>query len=264
MNFYKQDSQALFEKLIWAKPERVVDREVVLIIGGHAHYLQAPLVAFGHLKKYQLRSSVILPDALKKMFKPQKSDDFNIFFYASTPAGSLAQKDFDEILKLALKHDCLLIAGDLSSNQETEQLILKLLREFKGHKLVVGKIVKVILASKDQLSENLNLILQPSQLPALNQYCPTKEAYKPTMSTELFTQFLESLNLKYNLITSYNQSLWVKVDQKICATNANIFQNDKNSFLQLAALSSFYLINNPRQPWEALVSAAWQARTNEV
>lgn len=263
MAFYRQRDKPLFEDIIWTQPQRSAKEAQVLIIGGHSQSIQAPLAAFQHLKNLNLKASVILPDSLKKIFKIGKSEDLNLSFLPSTPAGSLAQKGAPTILQTAQKHACLFIAGDLSSNQETERLILELLKDFRGCKLVVGKIAKTILENQTATSEDLNLVLDASQLPFLNRSRAGKKALQTQASPEVFAQTLSELDLKFNLTAATDRIIWTKIGRDVCATFAKNSENADADPLKLAAHCALYLINNPRQPWPASVSAAWQALTNE-
>ena len=263
MTFYKQKDEPLFKDLIWAQPQRAAAKEQVLIIGGHSQSLQAPLNAFKHLRKHNLKVSVILPDVLKEVFKLNKSEDLNLIFCPSTPAGSLAQSGLEEILEIANQHDCLFIAGDLSSNQETQQMISKLLKEFKVCKIIIGKIIKDILASKITLDKSFNLILNSSQLSDLVRNFGNKADLKSQMPPEAFAKFLEELDVEFNLVIGQNQIIWTKINSQVCATFTEDSLEQADKLLHLATSCAFYLINHPRQSWSALVSAAWQSKLNE-
>ena len=262
MDFYTQKEQPLFDKVIWAQPQRLDQQARVLIVGGHSHALQAPLTAFRHLKKHNLQISVVLPDSLKAIFQSQKSKDLAISFCPSTPSGSLAWMGREKITSLAAKHNCLFIAGNLSSNQETERLILELLKDFKGCKLVAGKIIKIILEKTDAITENLTLVMQSSQLPALSHLSTNKVNYNAQMQPELFARFLVGLKIKFNLVAHHRQVLWIRVGKQVCATFTSGFEGSTDDFSRLAAASTAYLVNNPQNDWQALVSAIWQTRLN--
>ncbi len=257
MAFHKQQDKPLFKDIIWAQPQRSASRAQVLIVGGHSQSIQAPLTAFQCLKNLNLQASVVLPDSLKKIFKLSKSEDLDLSFLASTPAGSLAQGGAMAIIESAQRHDCLFITGDLSSNQETERLVLKILKDFKGCKLIAGKIAGAVLANQTEISENLNLVLDVSQLPRLGRSRADRKILKDWSSPEIFAQALSDLDVKFNLTALVDDTIWTKVGDDVCATFAGDYDDSSSGLLKLASNCAFYLINNPQRDWPALTSAAW-------
>ena len=253
MAFQKQRDQPLYPDLLWSTPERRDQRPAVLIIGGHSQALQAPLQAFGELSRYDLETSVLLPASLKADLGGKAGG--NIFFAPSTRSGSFALGALAEALDLAGRHACLFVVGDLSSNQETLQFIGRLLEKSPGRKLVTGKIAKYLLAGPKPAG--LNLVLQPEQLPPLEQLS-TKKKDQSRLANEAFGTLLEGAKMDFNLACWRESVIWIKADNKVCATP--LAQPIQQPTLALAAAGAYFL-SLGIDTYPALVSAAWHLKT---
>ena len=253
MAFQNQRDQPLYADLLWSTPERRDQRPAVLIIGGHSRALQAPLKAFAELGRYDLETSVLLPISLKADLGSQAGE--NIFFAPSTRSGSFALGALAEALDLASRHACLFVVGDISSNQETLQFIGRLLEKSPGRKLVTGKIAKYLLTSSQSIG--LNLILQPEQLPPLEQLSGKKKD-QSRLANEAFGTLLEETELDFNLACWRESVIWIKAGNKVCATP--LAQPVQQPALALAAAGAYFL-SLGIDPYPALVSAAWHLKT---
>ena len=257
MPFIKQEDQPLFEDIFWSKPQRQDQRPAVLIIGGHSQSLQAPLRAFQQLSRYDLEINVLLPSSLKAVLGKNAGQE--TFFSPSTPSGSFALGGLDQVLELATKCQCLFIAGDLSSNQETQQFVQQLLKQFKGLKVVTGKIIKSLLTT--QPAQGLNLVCGNEQLPLFNRLVEKKLAWQAQLSSEALGPLLASWQLDFNLIYQHQNIIWVKAGDQVCATRTKNL-NPEEVTLALAASCAYFLSIQSTKVWPALVSAAWQIKTH--
>ena len=182
----------------------------------------------------------------------------DLTFAPSTPSGSLAAAGKGEILAAAETCDCLFVVGDLSSNQETRRLAADIVGGFKGLKLVAGKIAEDFVGgAKD---EDLTLILSAAQL--ANRLKPAGRKGRNLPAPEELGRQLEETATGCNLTACCDDFLWTKADGRVCATYVAGFKDSDDNRLGVAVESVFYLVNNPRRIWPALVSAAWQSRLN--
>lgn len=253
MKFYKQQDKPLFESLLWAETERRPSEPQVLILGGHSQNINAPLNAFAYLKAMKIKASVILPDVLKSFFQSVKDKDLPLVFAPSTPAGSFAHSGMSQILELAQKHACLLLAGDLSSNQETIQLATALITKLDQPKIVSGQIAKTIISSNQMTDQKLQLVLETSQLQTLIG----KNILKNINSAQTMADCLADLKVAFDLVFIHKQFVWIKSRDKICATFLK-GDDSAESTLKLATQTAGQLSDNSQDTWSALVNAAWR------
>ena len=84
----QQPDQALFEEVLWAKPENKHQAGKLLVIGGSEHGFLA--VAESYMKSLEQgigECKAVLPDSLKKSLLPVMT---NVEYTKSTPSGSFA------------------------------------------------------------------------------------------------------------------------------------------------------------------------------
>ena len=147
----------------------------------------------------------------------------------------------------------------MSSNQETKQLAAEIVGDFKGLKLITGRVAEDFLDT-GPADKDLNLILSASQLAHRLRGAGHKGQGLP--APENLGQTLAELEVGCNLTACCDNILWTKADGQVCATYVAGFKDSDDNRLGVAVESAFYLINNPGRPWPALVSAAWQSRLN--
>ena len=245
MIYLKQVTQPLFPDLIWSEPQRLTNNSL-LIIGGHRHNLQAPLTAYQYLNQFPLKVVVALPDVFKQLKAP------DLIFGKSTPAGSLAQTSYQLLFDQAQKSLAVLIVGDLSANQETQHLILKLIHNYKGLKIITGSIIKTLLTEKLAADFKLNLILNQSQFAFFKQQHQLQ--LSDQAAEDNWVKAWQLIQLNYNLIAQQATNFWIKTNNQLCLTKLSLSPD----LLQLASQIAYYLTIYPDKPMEALASAIWQ------
>ena len=252
MPFERQAEQALFPEMLWSMPERRQQRPTVLIVGGHSQSLHDPLQAFAKLRGHELEIRILVPDSLRNSLGPAAG----VNFAASTPAGSFALGGLAAALELAAGCQCLFVVGDLSNNQETRQFVDRLLRQHAGCKLAAGKIARQLL--EGGRPADLNLVLEPGQLPALSRLTRNSGAWNAGLSSEAFGELACAWQLDFNLSCCWAGHIWSKVGRQVCATAIG---SDEPSGMRLAAACAHFLSLAPTKPWPALASAAWQLKS---
>lgn len=257
MDFIRQTERPIFEDLVWMKPEKVTDDQQIIIMGGHAQALQAPMQLFNACEQQKLEISILLPDVVKKTLSTGTAQS-GLLFAPSTPAGSFSLTGFEEIMTTIEAYNFLLLAGDLSSNQETKQLLSKITTEFKDFKIATENILKSLSLADLMKAQNLILILNSNQLkPLIEQR--TKLSYSPNLPTDAFVKILKALKTELNLIIFHNQHLFIKIEQQICASQMSLkFDFNQDKQFHLASLIAYYLTYNPSNMFANLVTASWQ------
>lgn len=246
---YLLQSEPLFGDFLWSQPERQDQNKNLLIMGGYRESLRAPLETFNYAQQKSLPAIVVLPDVFKQ-FRREK----HIALCPSTPAGSFSKRAQSQIEELANQADCLLITGDLSNNQETARLIDSLIPTLN----IPIIICQTLLGEGSHVgADRLFRILDESFFRQLAKQ--QNQALSSQLSLDGYYQALSDLKPNESLVVNQSTHWWVKYDQQIAATPKK--SPDENNH-QLAIELATLLINNPRQVWSSLVSAAWLMRTN--
>ena len=247
---YQIQREPLFADFIWSQPEQQKADKKLLIIGGNQENLQKPLQAFDDAVSRRLPVTIFLPDIFKQFKKTPE-----IVLAPSTPAGSFSKKGFQKIRDAALESCCLLLAGDLSANQETQQLITTLIKELDLPKIICHDSFN-LLNLEDLDDDQLFIILEDSQLDKL-----LKSQLNPSPSTAVnnLQQALTALEIKPALIINDQHHCWLKYKGELVATP---WAQPTLNQLSLALEIAVFLINNPNQIWPSLLSAIWQNKVS--
>ena len=160
----------------------------------------------------------------------------------------------------------LVIAGNLSANAETKDMLVKLICQYTKPKIIVGQMVSDILQNLTLPINQLNIVVDNYQL---KKYCSklilTTQKQGST-KLENFAQNLAELKTNYNILTYWQQALWIKKQKEICSTPIYADSLRAETFLTWAGQSLYNLIHNPRpnKTWQALVNGCWQMKLNLV
>lgn len=129
--WHRQASKApLFENLHWSKPENRTTSGKLLIVGGNAHNLNAPGIAFTAAAKAGIGAThVLLPDSVRKAIGNSFPEGE---FAASTPSGSFSKDSLNQIVENTQWADAVLMAGDFGRNSETAILLDNFLEKYLG------------------------------------------------------------------------------------------------------------------------------------
>ncbi|MCY3804680.1 MAG: hypothetical protein OXF85_02320 [Candidatus Saccharibacteria bacterium] len=267
MTYLKQIDQALFPDLIWAEPQIQLDKPKVLIMGGYANGLKMPLQAFQILKTGNFNIKIALPSSLKSLLKIKvNKNESDVLFFPSTEVGSFSLKAQDDLLNLINTQDALWIAGDTSHNQQTQQLIQNLITQSKIHKFLNSSVLPLILDKNLNQISNLNLMLLPNDLIHLNKIFKTANSYNQKWNLDQFGQFLSELPINFHIISLWNRHLWVKKEQKVCATTINPKILVKDSENDLLKITKFFIAETfikSQTPWQNLVNASWKSLNSQ-
>ena len=191
-----------------------------------------------------------MPDIFKQFKKAP-----GISLCPSTPAGSLSRQGFATLKELATKSQALLLAGDLSANEETKQLIRQVVKEVSLPTILCYDSFN-LLDEKSWDNRQLVLILEEQQLGQILKQRLKKAPSNPQQNLKLT---LSQLELGSALIINDSKHCWLKSEEKLVATAWPQASLDQ---LALAISISTFFINNPQETWPSLVSAIWQSKLN--
>ena len=272
-----QSTTPLFPDLIWSKPVRRSKTSQLLVVSGHQQYLKEALTIYDQLDKSWLNFDLYLPDIIRKLlpFKPQ--DLSRVIFADSTPAGSLASSNLSNLVELSSNYQYLFLAGDLSRNQETQQLISQLLFELAGadhptrpslKTVLMGSVVdQFLVAEVDPKKPTWPWLVNQSghqaadywlflDWPQLRRYAKLPASFEqlPVESLDLFDQAELPANL---LVYSPNQ-IYLKVKDQLCLT-ASPPNPPTDFFLKLTLKNLIYLLSFPQATYQAQTAAVWES-----
>src|SRR5688572_24551285 len=126
----KQTDKPLFPEILWSRPENRLGAGKLLIVGGNAQTIAAPLNAHTAAMEAGVGSArVLLPEHVKKVFGALVAE---AEFALSNPSGGFATQSLDALLMHASWADAVLLAGDFGRNSETSAVIEKFLQKFSG------------------------------------------------------------------------------------------------------------------------------------
>ena len=253
MSWQKQTTKPLFPKVIWAMPQRQDQTARILVIGGNRESIKAPLAIHAALGPVFKQVSIVLPDIFQKQFKGGDG----LIFCPSNQSGSLASRSLKILQQACSRHDCLLLAGDLTHNSQTTLLIDELLRSTELPTIASGDIADWLLPQVDHHQKRLVLIAPPSRLQSCLSGSQASQTYKPDLSLHLFAQLLMSLPASLQLVSWHGHHLWVRVGQDVISSPISDEQLADQQLAQLISKVSLYLNQDAIQPLAALASAIY-------
>lgn len=250
---------ALFEDLLWSRPENKAFAGKLLVVGGHAQGFARPAEAYALAEKAGVGSvRVLLPDVLQKTLG-------RVFvgaeFAPSTPSGSFAQNSLGELLPLSAWSDAVLVAGDMGRNSETAVLIEKFLDHYEGQTIITCDAVDYLIATPHPALQRPGtvLVLSFSQLQKLGTSIKYSNAFTFSMDLLRLIDSLHELTKRYKLsiITKHLNMIIVAHDGQV--TTTKLAEDIPVWRLRVAAYASVWQLQNPQKPVEALTTSVFQA-----
>lgn len=125
----QQPKKALFDDVLWSKPERRDQAGRLAIVGGNARGFWSVASAYQVARRTGVgQTRVIMPDALRvKLPMSVRAQMDDLLLAPSNPSGGLALKAVDLINVAAEWSGNLLLIGDNGGNSETAQLLEKII-----------------------------------------------------------------------------------------------------------------------------------------
>jgi hypothetical protein len=256
MSLVKQTAtEPAYEDMLWAKPETQQARGKLLIIGGNAQSISAPMEAFGIATKAGAGSiHVLLPQALRSVAGRILEHGA---YAPSTPSGSFSRRALDSFLQEAQWADSVLLAGSLGRNSETAIVIDSFLAKHNGPVIITRDAADYIIASPDVLNRAANtvLVISIAQLQKLGKALKLAQPITFSMDLLQLTSLLRDLSSTHGItfVVLHLEHIIVAHDGQVSATTLNA--DPEVWRVKTAAYASVWLMQHPNKPFEALTTA---------
>lgn len=255
----QQPNKALFDDLLWSRPENKQQAGKLLIVGGHAQGFARPAEAYALAETAGAGSvRVLLPDALQKTLGKAF---LGAEFAPSSPSGSFAGSALGELLPHAAWSEGVLLAGDLGRNSETAILIEKFLEHYGGQVTLTCDAIDYVVATPYPVLQRPNtlLVLSFAQLQKFGVNIKYSNAFTFSMDLLRLIDALSELTKRYKMaiITKHLDTILVAVDGYI--TTTKLTKPMPVWRLKTAASASVWWMQNPSKPLEALTTGVFQS-----
>lgn len=255
----QEPNKALFDDLLWSRPENRSQAGKLLIIGGHAQGFARPAEAFAMAEKAGIGTvKVLLPDALQKTLGRAF---VGAEFAPSTPSGSFAQQALGEFIPHSAGANGVLFAGDLGRNSETAIVLEKFIEQYDGPVTLTCDAADYLVATPYPVLQRPNslLVLSFAQLQKFGIGIKYSNAFTFSMDLLRLLDALHELTKRYKLaiITKHLDTLIVAVEGRVTTTKLAATQPIWR--LQTAAYASVWWLQNPTKPLESFTTAVFEA-----
>ncbi|MDL2342412.1 MAG: hypothetical protein QFB87_05035 [Patescibacteria group bacterium] len=255
----QQPSEALYQDLLWSRPENRSFAGKLLVIGGHAQGFTRPAEAYARAEQAGAGTvRVVLPDVLQKTLGRAF---LGAEFAPSTPSGSFATSALGEFVPLAAWADAVLLAGDLGRNSETAILLEKFIEQYTGQLTITCDAVDYMVATPYPILQRPDtlLVLSFAQLQKLGVAIKYSNAFTYSMDLLHLIDALYELTKRYKMtiITKHLDTILLAVDGQVVTTK--VIAPLPIWRLRFAAQASIWWLQNPTKPLEALTTAIHQA-----
>lgn len=255
--WHKQTStQALYDDMLWNKPQQRNLAGKLAIIGGNAQGFNSVSLGYNFAQKAGIGiNRTLMPDSLKKVIgKSWPECEFSL----STKSGGFSSRSLADWLSISEWADGVLLSGDLGQNSETSILLEHYIHQYNGKLNLTGDSVNIALGSPLQLLEKntLTLTVDLSQLQKFVTAIRFPSAIKSSMSLIQLVDLLHSLSQSYDisLITLYEGQAIVADQGQISSTAIPA----NTTALQLAAVASVWQLQQPTKIFEAMTTAMFE------
>lgn len=227
MYWLKQTSKALYEDLIWSKPENKNQAGKLLIIGGNLYSFSAPSEAYRIAEKEGAGTiRLILPESLKKTLQKILPESE---FAPTNPSGSFSKKSLSTLIDNSLWADTVLFAGDMGKNSETAIAIESYLKKYQGNVVLAKDSVDLVVSAIDCYLERrkTTLVVNLSQLQKITKAARSDLLFKYSQSNDEIASNLAELTKKYSfcIVTFHNNKLWCALNGHVSSTETK-YSND--------------------------------------
>ncbi len=248
-----------FPELLWSKPEGKRSAGKLLIVGGNANGISAPVQAFTYAEKVGIgTANVLLPDALKSI--AGKIIEHGTYA-PSTPSGSLSKRALADLLDASQWADATLLAGDFGRNSETAILIEAFLAKKDKETLLTKDAVDYVVSTPSMIENisQLTLVASLSQLQKFIRNSSRQPLITYEMSLPQLAHALKDISIGGNLaiITRHHDAFFVAFDGQVSVTNAE--WREELWQLQIASKAAVWLAQQPQKKLESLTTAVYEA-----
>lgn len=248
-----------FPKLLWSKPETKQSAGKLLIIGGNANGITAPLQSYDHAEKAGIGvSRVALPSALKSV----AGKLIEAGTYApSTPSGSFSKQALAELLQNAAWADSMVLAGGFGRNSETAVLLESLLKKSDTAAILSKDMIDYVATTPAMIERDTLTVLVASlsQLQKLVRQSIKQPAISFDMNIPQLVEAFKDISIatKSSIITKHHNMIFVAHEGEVSATSYRT--DDELWQMKTAAYTSVWLAQQPEKPFASITTAIFSS-----
>lgn len=252
----QQKDQPLYNEILWSRPENKQQAGRLLLVGGNKFGFAAPAEAYGVATAAGAGAiRVIMPDALEKIVG---RDAFDAFYAPTNPSGSFSKQALDSLLVHASWSEYVLVAGDLGKNSETAVLLDNFIKKYAGPLCITKDAVDYFILSPNELLQRSASCIVASfeQLQKIGQHSGNTVPLTFAMPAPAVAEWLHlfSLHCKSLLVTYHNNQLFAAYGGRVVSQIDKTY-TEKIWRVAAAAKASVFIMQNPTQPLEAVVTS---------
>lgn len=156
-------SKLLFPEILWKRPSNIYKRQAgkVLIIAGSRGMAGAGALCAE--SSFRAGAGIVVlafPEIIIEVYKKLLPEAMSLPL-PSTSSGSISINGFNEIKTAAEDSDVIVLGPGISQNQETQQLVQKILAEVKKPIILDADGINAITKNPQEYLKNTNVILTP-------------------------------------------------------------------------------------------------------
>lgn len=251
----KQDpKKALFEDLIWSRPENKRSAGKLLIIGGQAGNFINVSSAYTFAQEAGAGTiRLLMPDSLKKI--AGKIDGAE--FATSNSSGSFAKTALASFFELADWADHVLLAGDLGKSAETTVILDGFLLRGIAPTTIAQPALESIHVDYAQLANMpISLVIERKIFQKIGTALGTHIPITSITGFDHMAKLIEDISqkTKANYVIVDEEQIWCAKSGEVVVTRTKPAEINA-----LSAYSSVWLMQNPTKPIEALATSIYES-----
>jgi hypothetical protein len=260
--WHKQTNQKpLFDDLFWSKPENKRAAGKLLIVGGNAHAVVAPALAYQAAGKAGVGTArVLLPNAIQKTIG--KHFDEGEFAF-STPSGSFAKTAVNQVMEHADWADAVLLAGDFGRNSETAIFLEQIVQKYHHPLVITGDGLDYFTTDLDKLThhDSILMVVHLARLQKMTRSGMPSLIIQHSMSLQALAGLLSSWTRESKArILTHHGGYFVYADGgQVSSTPAEAANNWQ---VPLSAYAAVWWLQHNNRSFEAITSAIYDYSTS--
>lgn len=260
--WHKQNAiEPLFPDLLWSRPENKARAGKLLIVGGNLHGFAAPAQAYAEAVNAGIGTAkVLLPDAIKKLTGPFIAH--GEFAPSTKHSGSFSKAALAEFYDHSAWADGVLLTGELGRNSETAALLERYLSKVKQPLTITHDALEYFYAVPSLILDRPQqtcLVMSLAQLQKLAMSAGFTKPIKFSMDLLQLIEALHQFSQNYSalFIVKHLNTILVAYSGQVGTTKLN---KDLPVWrVKTAAYASVWTMQNPIKPFEAAMTAVYQA-----
>lgn len=251
-------TEPAFAELLWSKPETKQSAGKLLIVGGNANGISAPMNSYAYAQEAQIGAiRVVLPKSLRPIAgKLIEQGDY----LPNTPSGSFGKQGLAELLDLSEWADAVMLAGDFGRNSETAILIESFINK-ATRPVVVTKDGFDYIASTPNIMSSAPGLTSVISLSQLQKYVKTAKKQPPItfdMTQPQLARAVKELSIgNMTIITKHHDAVFTAHEGTASITKGV----EENELWQIktASYAAVWLAQQPEKPFESITTAVYDA-----